>query len=124
MKIRSILVLCLTAFAASACSFHARDANSYRKATREVLETRSADIKGCYDAELKKDPKVSGVIVVKLTVEKETGVIKDVRIDDKDTTAPTSLGQCVVGALDGLKLDPPDARDGDATFRWELAVQG
>ena len=69
MNIRSILAIGLLATATSACSFHARDAESYRKATREVLETRNADIKTCYDNELKKDPKVSGTIVVKLTVE-------------------------------------------------------
>ncbi len=123
MKTTSMLVVALTALAASGCSYHARDAESYRKVTREVLETRNADIKDCYDKALKNDPKVSGVVVVKLKVEKDTGVIKDVHIDDQATTAPKDLGQCVVGALDGLKIDPPDARDADAEFSWELAVK-
>jgi hypothetical protein len=106
------------------CSFHARDAEAYRKVTREVLETRNGDIKSCYDAELKKDKKLAGAVVVKLKVEKDTGIIKDVRLDEAASTAPKSLGQCVVSALDGLKIDPPDARDGDATFRWELQPKG
>ena len=105
------------------CSFHARDAESYRKVTREVLETRDGDIKGCYDKALEKDPKVAGVVVIKLKVEKDTGVITDVELDKEGTTAPEGLGQCVVGALDGLKIDPPDARDGLATFRWDLQVK-
>ncbi len=102
------------------CSFHARDADSYRKATRELLETRNTDIKGCYDAELKKDPKVAGKVVVKFTVKKETGEIADVTVVEKKSDAPASLSQCVVNALSGLALEPPDERDGDAQFQWEF----
>jgi OOP family OmpA-OmpF porin len=29
-----------------------------------------------------------------------------------------------VQAIDGLALQPPDARDGDATFRWEFQIKG
>ena len=105
------------------CSFYARDAESYRKVTREVLETKNTDIKGCYDAELQKDPKLSGSVVIKLTVQKETGKIINPTVD-ATSTAPASLGQCVVKALDGLAIDPPDKRDGDATFSWEFQVRG
>jgi outer membrane lipopolysaccharide assembly protein LptE/RlpB len=115
--------LCAITALAAGCSFHARDADSYRKVTRELLETRNPDIKSCYDAELKKDEKVSGVVVVKFTVEKETGKIRHARVDEAKTKAPQSLGQCVVSAIEGLTLDPPDARDGDATFRWEFQVK-
>lgn len=121
MNIRSILIAqCALAAALAGCSFHARDAEAYRKVTREVLETRNGDIKSCYDAELKKDKNLKGTVVVKLKVEKGTGIIKDVRLDTAASTAPESLGKCVVSALDGLKIDPPDERDGDATFSWEL----
>lgn len=106
----------------SGCSFHARDADSYRKATRALLESRSADIKTCYDSELKKDPKVSGVVVVKFKVAKETGAISGAKVDPA-STAPASLGDCVVKAIDGLALDPPDEREGDATFQWEFQVK-
>ena len=109
---------------ASGCSFHARDADSYRKATRALLETRSADIKGCYDAELKKDPKVGGKVVVKFTVAKETGAIIDPEVVEDTSNAPASLSQCVVNALNGLALDPPDERDGNAQFQWEFQVSG
>jgi hypothetical protein len=111
---------CLTLIAG--CSFNARDAETYRKVTRDLLETRSADIKGCYDAELKRDPKVGGTVVVRFTVQKGSGQITAAEVDAA-STAPASLGQCVVGAISGLVLDPPDARDGNATFRWEFQVK-
>lgn len=118
LLISSVLLLA----AGSGCEFHARDADSYRKATRALLETRNADIKGCYDVELKKDPKVGGTVVVKFTVQKETGAISAAKVDGA-STAPASLGDCVVKALDGLALDPPDERQGDATFQWEFQVK-
>jgi hypothetical protein len=108
---------------ASGCSFSARDASTYRKDTRALLATKDPDIKSCYDAELKKDPKVGGTVVVKFKVAKDTGKIGDVKVD-KDSSAPKSLSQCVVQAIDGLALQPPDARDGDATFRWEFQIKG
>jgi hypothetical protein len=119
-SINSFALLC--AVAVSGCSFHARDADSYRKETRALLETKNTEIKNCYDTELVKNPKVSGTVVVKFTVAKETGKIADAKLSRK-SDAPESLGQCVVNAIQGLALDPPDARDGDATFSWEFAVK-
>jgi hypothetical protein len=120
-KIASTLgVLC--AIGLGGCSFHARDADSYRKETRALLETKNTEIKNCYDTELVKDPKLSGTVVVKFTVAKETGKISNAKLSKKGD-APESLGQCVVKAIEGLALDPPDARDGDATFSWEFAVK-
>jgi hypothetical protein len=111
------------AWALAGCSFHARDADSYRKATRELLETRNPDIKGCYDTELKKDDKVSGLVVVKFNVQKGTGKLINVKVDEGASSAPETLRQCVVQAIDGLALDPPDEREGDATFQWEFQIQ-
>ena len=122
----SVLVLSFLALLSSAalgCSFNARDAASYRKDTRALLATKEPDIKSCYDAELKKDPKVVGTVVVKFKVAKETGKITDPKVDDA-SNAPKSLAKCVVEAIDGLALQPPDARDGDATFRWEFQIKG
>lgn len=121
---RAVFTTALFAFAmGTGCSFHARDAESYRKVTRELVETKNADIKGCYDAALKDDPKVAGKVIVKFTVQKETGKITNAKMDETVSTAPASLGQCVVKALDGLALEPPDARDGDATYQWEFQVR-
>lgn len=113
----------LSALSLSACSFHARDAESYRKVTREVLETRNSDIKSCYDKALEKDPKTDGTVVVTMTVEKDTGIIKDVKVDKEASKGDKGLRACVVDALSGLKIDPPDARDGKATFTWKFEAK-
>lgn len=112
-----VLALCATG-----CSFHARDENEYRKVTRELLETRSADVKNCYDAELKNNPNASGTVILRFTVQKETGQVVGAAMDEVASSAPASLGQCIVNALNGLVLDPPDARDGNATFQWEFKI--
>ena len=116
------LTLCIGALG-TGCSFHARDAADYQKVTRELVESKGADIKGCYDSALKQDPKVAGTVVVKFTVQKETGKIANAKVDETASSAPANLGQCIVNALEGLALDPPDARDGDATFQWEFQVK-
>jgi hypothetical protein len=112
----------LLASLAAGCSFHARDPEAYREATRNVLETRSGEVQACYDAALKKDEKVGGEVVVKLTVEADTGKIKNPEVVDDETTAPAELAACIVGQLDGLAIDPPDARQGNATFTWRFQV--
>ena len=114
---------CLFLGLLAGCSFHARDADSYRKATRELLETRNPDIKGCYDAELKQNPAAAGTVLVKFNVQKESGKLINIAVAEGSSSAPASLQQCVVKAIDGLALDPPDEREGDATFQWEFQIQ-
>jgi hypothetical protein len=82
---------------ACGCSFNARDADTYRKVTRQLLETKNADIKGCYDIELAKDANVAGTVVVKFTVQRKSGKITSPTLDAA-STAPAGLGQCVVNA--------------------------
>jgi hypothetical protein len=114
-----ILTTALLCSLACGCSFNARDADSYRKETRQLLETKNAQIKGCYALFLASDANITGTVVVKFTVQKKTGKITNPTLD-ASSTAPKDLGQCVVNLINGLTLDPPDARDGDATFRWEF----
>jgi outer membrane lipopolysaccharide assembly protein LptE/RlpB len=116
-------VLSIAAVSVTGCSFHARDADGYRKATREVLETRSGDIQGCYDTALKTDAKVGGLVVVKFKVEAKTGKLVNTTVVPEQTTAPAALSECVVKAIDGLKIDPPDEREGDATFQWSFEAK-
>ena len=108
--------------ATTACSFHARDADEYRKVTRELVETRNGDIKECYDVILQTNESVSGSVVVNFTVEKKTGKIMNPQVDSAKTTAPAEIGECIVQAIDGLQLDPPDQREGQASFSWEFKV--
>jgi hypothetical protein len=104
------------------CSFHARSPEDYRKVTRELLETRNADIQACYDAALKDNPKASGTVIVNFKVEAETGKVTAGAMDEVASSAPATLGECIVKALDGLVLDPPDARTGQATFQWSFEI--
>jgi hypothetical protein len=106
---------------AAGCSFHARDADTYRQVTRELVDTRSGDIKDCYDVALQTNETVSGKVVVNFLVEKKTGKVMN-PVVDPGTTAPPELAKCVVEAIDGLQLDPADAREGQATFTWDFQV--
>jgi hypothetical protein len=103
------------------CSFYARSPEDYLKVTRELVETKNSSIKECYDVALQTNETVSGTVVVNFTVEKKTGKILNPVVDPK-STAPAELSQCVVSAIDGLTLDPADAREGQATFTWNLEV--
>ncbi|HEX3774149.1 MAG TPA: AgmX/PglI C-terminal domain-containing protein [Polyangiaceae bacterium] len=104
------------------CSFQARSPDEYRDATQAVLETKSPDIKNCYDEALKTKSDLAGTVTVHFTVEAETGKIGNVSADVAKTQAPDALTQCVVKALDGLALNPPDANPGDGTFEYQFVV--
>jgi hypothetical protein len=117
-KLAMIAPLLLTVVS-TGCSFYARDAEDYNKVTRELVETKNTSIKDCYDVALATNETVSGSVVINFTVEKKTGKIMNPVVDPK-SSAPADLSQCVVSAIDGLILDPPDAREGQATFTWNL----
>lgn len=118
----SLISLALVSLAAlsAGCSFAARSPEMYAADTQKVLESKSADIKQCYDAALKGNQTLSGRVTVNFTVKTETGDIADVKVDSANTTAPEVLQGCVVAALQGLKLNPPDEKEGLATFSWEF----
>jgi len=99
------------------CSCVARDAERYRADTRSLVETKNAAIKKCYDVALVTNPELSGDVIVNFKLEKKTGKIIETSVD-KRSTAPESLGQCIVEAVDGLTLDPVDRREGQATMTW------
>ena len=103
------------------CSFYARSPDQYRDDTSTLLSSKSAELNTCYDNAVKAEPTAAGKVTVQFTVETKTGKIKDVAADASRTTAPPSLVSCVVTALNGLVLAPPDQRDGKATFEYEFA---
>jgi hypothetical protein len=104
----------------SACSYYARGPEDYRKVTRDLLETRQAEIKNCYeDAAKEEGAEASGTVVVNFKVEAETGKIKDAKALP-ESSAPQELTSCVLTNINGLELDPPDQREGDATFTYEF----
>jgi hypothetical protein len=104
---------------AAGCEFRARSPEDYRNDTRALLETRSPQIQRCYDDVLVTHPNASGSVVVGFTVTEASGTVANPRLLP-ESTAPAALGECVVKALDGLALKPPDERQGDATFLWEF----
>ena len=53
--------------------------------------------------------------------EAETGMVKEAAVLP-ESTAPETLSSCIVNAISGLTLDPPDVNDGDATFMWEFSA--
>lgn len=104
---------------ASGCGAGARLPETYKADTRALLETRNGDIKACYDAALAENEGLSGKVVVHFIVEAETGMIKEAAVLP-ESTAPETLSSCIVNAISGLTLDPPDINDGDATFMWQF----
>jgi hypothetical protein len=114
---KSITLISLLAMSVG-CSFIARGEDQYRADTRNLLEQRNADVRSCYDNALAQNPAQSGTVAVNFTVEKKTGKLTNVAVDPDQTTAPETLSNCVVNAVDGLVLTPEDRRDGLAEFRW------
>jgi len=102
------------------CSFHARSAEDYRDATQALLETRNPQITQCYNDALKGQSDLQGAVGIKFTVQSETGNIIDAQVDPATTNAPETLSQCVLNAVQGLVLQPPDKRDGLATFVYQF----
>lgn len=121
---KSLISLTLVSLAALAagCSFAARSPEMYAADTQKVLESRSPDIKKCYDDALKTKQDLAGRVTVKFTVKNETGELTGLQVDAANTTAPEPLPGCVIAALQGLKLTPPDEKEGLATFSWEFVA--
>ena len=117
-------LIALALLSTTACSFIARGEDQYRTDTRAVLESRSADIKACYDNAIASDPSLAGEVVVNFTVEKKTGALTNISADPNASTAPEALQNCVVSSLEGLTLTPEDRRDGQATFTWAFMGPG
>lgn len=115
---KTTTAIALLALLSTGCTFMARSTDQYRADTRTELEKQNGGIQGCYDTALAANPAQSGKVVVTFTVEKKTGALMNVAADPNQSTAPDNLQNCVVKALEGLKLDPPDQREGQATFEW------
>ncbi len=75
-------------------------------------------IKGCYDAGLKKDPKLAGTVTVKF-VFGEDGVTKDAA-DAKSTLPDKDVVACVVGEF--RKLTYPKAPGGEVTVVYPIQL--
>jgi len=120
MNIAKYSVVALFGLATVGCSFHARSPEDYADVTQKVLATKNAEIQSCYETVLKQDQKAGGVVAVNFTVEAKTGAIVDPKVDEKNTTASEPVSACVVDNMAGLKIDPPDQREGQASFAYNF----
>jgi hypothetical protein len=121
MKTLGLSALALLALV-SGCSFAVRAPDNYRDDTQALLDTRSAQVKACYDDALKTSKDLSGRVTVHFTVEHETGKVINIAAVPAGTTAPDTLTKCVVDSLQGLALVPPDQKDGDASFVYDFSA--
>jgi hypothetical protein len=119
---KNVLLIAGTAVLVSGCGFAARSPEMYRDDTKAVLDTKSNDIRACYDGVLKATPGAAGKVTVKFEVETEQGKIVNVAVDKANTTAPDPVAECVTKSISGLGLTPPDKRVGQATFVWEFSA--
>jgi hypothetical protein len=117
-----LISMCLFGVAAStaACQFTARSPEDYRSATQALLATRTPAMQGCYNQALQSAPSAAGTVAVSFTVENSTGKILNPTVDATKSTAPAAVQSCVTTNLTGLVLNPPDARDGQASFTWDF----
>lgn len=116
----SIPALAALALAAAACTGTSRGLEAYRNDTTSLLNTRRAELATCYNDALRTDARAHGTVTVEFVVEKSTGTISHAAVDAARSNAPAPLGQCVVHAIDGLVLAPPDRNEGRATFVYEF----
>lgn len=122
MKTVTNVLTAIAITATSACGGKARKPDVYRADTQQLLDLRSAQLKSCYDSALATDPKLAGTVKIQFVVAKKTGAITNAKIDPA-STAPAPLGECVLQAVQGLKLEPPDRNDGRATFEYAFQPQ-
>jgi hypothetical protein len=119
----ALVATTLLAALSTGCSFAARSPEMYRDDTAKLLEAQTPEIKACYDKTLTAWKDASGTVRVTFTVKKKTGEITDAQVDKTATNAPDELSSCVVQSINGLKLEPPDQSDGQATFTWNFSVE-
>jgi hypothetical protein len=118
MRTQTALLTFAVGLTGSACSFLARDTETYERDTSSLLDTRSSQLQACYDQELARNPDMAGKLTVTFTVEKQTGKMTALAWDKSRTTVSETLATCVISALEGLELSEPDQRDGVATFSY------
>ena len=122
MRIAKLAGLTMIAGAIAACGGTARNVATYRADTQQMLTSRNDQIQQCYDSALAGDASLAGTVTVTFVVAKKTGAITNASVDPAQTTAPKALGDCVLHAIDGLVLSPPDKHEGHATFTFDFTA--
>jgi hypothetical protein len=105
---------------APGCAGQLRKPDEYRDDVAAMLATRADRVKACWDAELVRNPAAYGRVVLRFRVAKKSGAFERVDAIRERTTASEAVTTCVVAAVSGLAIDPPDAREAEATFEWSF----
>lgn len=100
------------------CGGDARSPADWEQDTQKMLEGSNEAIKSCYNAELQKNRKLNGTVTVTFTIVRGNGHVKKPRVDQARTTGGDALKKCVIDNIQDLKLSPPDANHGEATYTW------
>lgn len=117
---KTTILMAAALVTAVGCAY--RSPEMYRDDTTKVLETRQEEIRTCYNDILKGAPGAGGTVTVKFEIETEAGRIQNVIVDRASSTAPEEVGECVRKNIEGLTIDPPDGRLGQATYVYEFSV--
>jgi TonB family protein len=117
---KAAILALLASGAAVGCTGTARGLEAYRTDTEKMLATRDAQLTTCYDEALARDAKLGGTVTVRFVVSSKTGTVTDATIVADKSTASVLLNNCVLRAVEGLKLAPADRNDGHATFVYEF----
>ena len=119
-KLSLAALLTPLALASIGCGGYTRTPEQWTEDTRQVLEAQNEFIKSCYERELKQNPKLEGTVSVNFVVDNGTGRIRKVKLNDANTTAGDPVRKCVMDNIKDLRLKPPDANTGKATYTWEF----
>jgi hypothetical protein len=122
MKALSIVVLSSAFALLTGCNggFALRNPAQYSKDTQALFDGKRAEMQACYDGVLKGAPTAAGKVAVKFTWEKSTGKLINPAVDAGGSTAPAPVQECVTKSLNGLVLNPGDAKQGDGTWVFEF----
>lgn len=120
MKTQLLALVSLLALATTACGAAIRSPEMYRDDTAKVFESKTGDMKACYDDVLKGKPGAGGTVTVKFTWSSEDGTLKDTAVDPAGSSAPAEIQACVTKALTGLTIDPKDAKDGQGSWKFDF----
>jgi hypothetical protein len=110
----------ITASSLSGCA--ARGSQMYHDDTSKMFDLKKTDMKTCYDGVLKTDAAAQGNVAIKFSWEKSTGKIQNIAVDAAGTTAPAPVQQCVTKSLEGMILNPADAREGQGSWVFEFKI--
>jgi hypothetical protein len=117
----------LAPLASVACGGAIRAGDAYRDDTVKLVQAQANPrIQQCFQALVRSVPapkSLEGTTTVSFVVAPDTGIVGSPAIVPGATTTQDPVNQCVLASLAGLKLDPPDTVEGDATFAWQFVVQ-